>query len=76
MGESAKNRVFLNPKSRVDLEKMFTPISASHGHYGGQKSTFFVGWSGDALSGRNRDCPDDDNMIRYLPITFVPIPVA
>ena len=40
MGGSVGNRVFSNPKSRVDLEKMVTLISGSHGHYGGKKSTF------------------------------------
>jgi hypothetical protein len=60
VGESVGNNVFSNLKSQVDLEKIFTPISESHGHHGAQKSPFSVCWSGDALSGRIRDCPDDE----------------
>ena len=60
VGESVGNRVVLNPKSRVDLEKMFTSISISHGHYGVGNSNSFVCWLKVAFSGQNRVCPDDE----------------
>ena len=61
VGESVENRVFSNPNNRVDLEKMFTPVAGSHGHYGGGKNRFCFPYAG-----RNSPFPSKIQIARMM----------